>query len=243
MTVDLTAVLAARQRALIAELEVGREAFEHPLAIGDSAEIDWEGALRSFLPKRYAVNRAFVMDAHGATSEQIDLVIHDAHFCPLLFEHGGHRYIPAESVYAAFEIKQKLDRNLILYAADKAATVRRLHRTNLPITHAGGEFPPRPLFRILAGILAYKSDWSPPFGGPFRSALADGPEPGRLDLGCAAVHGGFAATYAANGVAVETSGPDGSLMFFLLRLFASLQQLGSVPAIDLAAYSASLKEQ
>ena len=48
-------------------------------------------------------------------------------------------------------------------------------------------------------------------------------------------------TYAVDGVTVETSGSDGSLMFFLLRLFASLQQLGSVPAIDLPAYGASLE--
>jgi hypothetical protein len=45
------------------------------------------------------VAQAFVVDSRGHQSEQIDLVIHDRHFSPLLFEVGGACYIPAESFY------------------------------------------------------------------------------------------------------------------------------------------------
>lgn len=144
---------------------------------GDVGEVNWEAALdgrhgrEGFLPGRYAVSGAFVIDADGNRSEQIDLVIHDAHFCPLLFEDSGHRYIPAESVYAVFEVKADLSREHVLYTAEKASSVRRLRRTSVPIVHAGGTFSPRAPFQILAGILTTRSGWKPPLGeSPAESA-------------------------------------------------------------------------
>jgi hypothetical protein len=241
MGVDLAKLLAGKQRLLLGELETGREIWEHPGSRGDTTEIDWRGPIAEFLPKRYAVTRAFVLDSNGDRSEQIDLVVHDAHFCPLLFEQGDDRFIPAESVYAVFEIKQELTRDHMLYAAEKVASVRRLSRTNQPIVHAGGEYAPRELFQIIGGILAYQSSWSPPFGDPLKEALKDGDADGRLDLGCAAIHGGFATSWEGNEPTISTSEPASSLMFFLLRLFAELQRRGSVPAIDLAAYAQPLE--
>jgi hypothetical protein len=41
--------------------------------------------------------------------------------------------VPAEGVYAAFEAKQTINANLVGYAQSKVASVRRLHRTSLPI--------------------------------------------------------------------------------------------------------------
>jgi hypothetical protein len=95
-------------------------------AKGDVAEVNWHAALdgrhgrEGFLPGRYAVSSAYVIDAEGNRSDQIDLVVHDAHFCPLLFKQAGHRYIPAESVYAVFEVKPELNRDYVLYAGEKA---------------------------------------------------------------------------------------------------------------------------
>jgi hypothetical protein len=122
-------------------------------------------------------------------------VIHDAHFCPLLFEQAGHRYIPAESVYAVFEVKPELTRQYILYAAEKAASVRSLRRTSVPIVHAGGTFKPRKPFEILGGILATRSGWSPPFGRAFEKALQECDPAGRLDIGAVAEHGAFEVLY------------------------------------------------
>jgi hypothetical protein len=129
----------------------------------------------------------------------------------------------------------------VRYAIEKAASVRDLHRTSLPIVHAGGEYMAREPFDILAGILALRSSWSPPFGGSFEAALGGGDGQGRLDLGCAIVHGAFDVRQANGGREITTSEPEASLMFFVLHLFGRLQQLGTVPAIDLAEYARELE--
>ena len=50
----------------------------------------------------------------------------------------------------AFEAKQAINNNQVEYAQAKVATVRRLHRTSLPIPHAGGTFPPKALIPFWA---------------------------------------------------------------------------------------------
>lgn len=243
MTVDLHSILTNHQTSLLAQLDASRSIFENAEAKGDATEFQWLEVIDKFLPQRYLCSAAFVLDCRGDVSQFIDVVIHDRHYCPLLFEQGGQRYIPAESVYAAFEVKQALSKGHIEYAADKGASVRRLHRTNIPFQHAGGIQTPRPLFPIITGILATESSWNPPFGDPFREAISNtGGNGTHLDLGCALRHGAFDVTWAGDNLAEMTiSEAAASLMFFLLRLFGHLQALGTVPAIDLAAYGRSLE--
>jgi hypothetical protein len=245
--VDLRELLVHKQSMLVEQLRASG-AFWHPDAKGDVGEVNWHAALDGrndrggFLPGRYAVSSAFVIDADGNTSDQIDLVIHDAHFCPLLFEHAGHRYVPAESVYGMFEVKPELNRDYLLYAAEKAASVRALRRTSVPVVHAGGTYDPREPFEILARILARRSAWSAPFGDALTTALAYADPAGRLDLGATAEDGAFEVGYGGEPqVELTTSEPDGGLMFFLTRLYTRLQQLGTVPAIDLAEYARPLE--
>lgn len=128
------------------------------------------------------------------------------------------------------------------YAAEKAASVRRLRRTSTGIIDRGAQKGPRELFRIVAGVLTLESGWSPALGEALNDALAASAEDGRLDLGCALRDGAFEAGYRDGGaVELATSEPAGALMFFLLRLFARLQALGTVSAIDLAEYGRSLE--
>lgn len=151
-------------------------------------------------------------------------------------------FIPAESVYAVFEIKQRLTRDDLRYAAKKADSVRKLRRTSASIINAGGKQEPRALFDILAGILTLESSWTPPFGDGFEQALKDGAaEHTAIDLGCALRHGSFDVRWADAEPSIDISAPDVSLMFFLLRLFSRLQALGTVPAIDLAEYGRTLE--
>lgn len=246
--VNLRDLLLAKQEILRSHLAAS-SAHWHPGAKGDVGEVNWDAALdgrhdrEGFLPGRYAVSSAYVIDADGNRSDQIDLVIHDAHFCPLLFEQAGHRYIPAESVYAVFEVKPELTRQYILYAAEKAASVRSLRRTSVPIVHAGGTFKPRKPFEILGGILATRSGWSPPFGRAFEKALQECDPAGRLDIGAVAEHGAFEVLYDdGKPPTVTTSEPETGLMFFLTRLYTRLQQLGTVGAVDLSAYSRPLED-
>lgn len=221
------------------------DGIEHGPSKGDASELNWRDVLKEFLPKRYTVSLgAFVIDKEGNQSEAVDLVVHDAHFCPLFFDVGGHIFIPAESVYATFEIKQELTRDDVLYAAKKAASVRKLIRTSGDIVHAGGVFKAKEeseLFTPLAGILTRRSSWSEPIGASLEKALLDADIEGKLDLGCALEHGAFDATYDDNVVTLARSEEDAGLLFFLMHLFNRLQTLGSVPRIDLTEYASEIE--
>ena len=108
--------------------------------------------LQAYLPQRYQAATAHVVDSLGNFSDQIDVVVFDRQYSPFIFKYQGQTIVPAESVYAAFEAKQSANATQIRYAQDKVATVRRLHRTSLPIPHAGGVFPAKALIPILGGI-------------------------------------------------------------------------------------------
>lgn len=245
---DLTSAFFTRQAKLQADLGIA-DIASHPGTKGDDTELNWLHMLEEFLPRRYGVSQAFVVDSTGAQSEQIDVVIHDRHFSPLLFEVGTACFIPAESVYAAFEVKQALDKENVEYAANKIATVRGLRRTTAPVPHAGGMYDPIEPRRIIGGILTRRSDWSPPFGDAFEKCLRglDAREPGEmtwgLDIGCAVGDGGFTITRDKDtlaAVGVDHSEPDVALIYFVMRLLRALQAVGSAPAIDYDAYLRSV---
>lgn len=199
-------------------------------------EEHWIDVFRSYLPKRYEVATGFVIDSRGSRSQQIDLVVYDKHFTPTLLDQKNHRYIPAEAVYAVFESKPHIDKSYLEYAGNKAASVRRLRRTSVAITHTGGTFKPREPFPILAGIIAQRSSWVDGLGDVFRKNLpsAEGEE---LDCGCALEHGAFDSFDGA----LRVVPANGALIYFLFRLLSKLQSLGTVPAIDWAAYARTLE--
>lgn len=238
--VDLRKILLQHEQALLSDLGA-RELFDHPTARGDVGEGPWHRVLGEFLPARYQVSQAFVLDAHGDCSEQIDLVIYDRHFCPLLFEQDGQRYIPAESVFAVFEIKPALDKAVVEYAKRKAQSVRRLYRTSRPFVDGGVVRAPRQPYPIIGGVLAVESDWTPPFGESLLAALADTDPHRQLQLGCAPTHGAFEVLFE-NEMRMEVGEEEGALMFFLLRLFHLLQLIGSPMPIDLREYSRPLED-
>lgn len=215
-----------------------REAFEHSGTKGDASEHVWLEFLKLYLPERYRAERAHLVDSIGAFSQQIDVVVFDRHYSPLIFNYEGQIIIPAESVYAVFEAKQSINATYITYAQQKAASVRSLYRTSLPIPHAGGTYEPRPLTNILGGILTFESDWRPPLGDPLINALKNNNPEDRLDIGCVAAHGMF----TCDETGCHTISPLGKpATAFLLELIARLQALGTVPMIDTRAYAKWLK--
>jgi hypothetical protein len=233
---DLHQVFAGQEDVLRAELRSGKEA-RHSGVQGDATEDQWIALLRKRLPQRYEVTKAIVVDSTGHRSHQIDAVIHDRHFSPLWWEQGDHRYVPAESVYAVFEVKPEINREYVLYASRKIASVRRLHRTATSFGWAMGTMPPRPLPPILGGLLAGDSGWSPGLGDPFRSALQEAAPNGILDLGCVLGHGSFEIPDGKSATDVVVSASGVALVSFLLTLLHRLQGLGSAPAIDYSEYA------
>ncbi len=240
----LHAILDGLQARLEGGLRGNRAAVAHPGARGEAAEEDWLRVLKGHLPRRYQADRAFVIDSLGACSEQIDIVIYDQQYSPYLYNQANQLFVPAESVYGVLEVKQDLSREHVRYAGAKAASVRRLQRTSAAIPFADGSYQPRPLPRILAGLVTYQSAWNPPFGGPLGSALAELQPDEQLDVGCALVSGAFEALYKWDGT-VELALAEGprSLLAFLFRLLRQLQALATAPAIDYAAYMARFEER
>lgn len=231
-------------RRLESELGIVRDTIGHAGTMGSVSEDRWIKMFSEHLPKRYKVNKAFVIDSNDACSDHIDAVVHDRQYSPFVLNLGGALYVPAESVYAVLEIKQTLNAEHVEYAADKVASVRRLHRTSLPIRHAGGEYPAKLPHYIVGGLVSLDSDWNPPFGEAFRKAISSCSEHGRLDTGCAVRHGVFDVKYAPNespAIVAERSGA--SLALFLLRFIARLQSIATVPCIDVLAYATKMRTE
>ena len=242
---DLADAFYRKQEQLRVALGLG-DVASHPTTKGDHTELNWLHMLDAFLPRRYGVATAFVVDSDGNQSDQIDIVIHDRHFSPLLFDIGHADYIPAESVYAAFEVRPELDKTNLEYAADKIASVRRLHRTSVDVPHAGGIYKPVELKPIVGGILCRRSSWTPPFGDPFTRCLRDLARDGdqftgrHVDIGCALEDGAFSMLSDEGTVSVDHSEAKAGLIYFVMRLMRLLQRVGSAPAIDYDAYLKSV---
>jgi hypothetical protein len=234
---SLEKLLAGLHGEIELRLQRSRSAIGHAVAKGDATEGIWIELLTNYLPQRYRVAKAFVIDSTDTTSQQLDIVIYDRQYTPLIFNEDGTLVIPAESVYAVFEAKQSIDAGQVDYAAKKIASVRALHRTSLPIPSANGMQPPKVPGHIIGGLLTFESEWSPPMGDPLKNALKAAEAIAPLDMGCVAAHGNF---YRSDvGTTIEPS--TRAATAFLLELIARLQAEATVPMIDIRAYAKFLK--
>jgi hypothetical protein len=233
---SLPVLLASLHDDIQSRLQIARKSFAHPGTKGDASEAVWLQMLSTYLPQRYRADKAFVVDSKGVFSEQIDVVVYDRQYSPFIFQYEGQTIVPAESVYAVFEAKQTINAQHVAYARQKVATVRRLHRTSLPIPYAKGTYPPKPLIPILGGILTFESDWTPCCGDALRKALGDGSvEVDRLDIGCVAAHGHFVLDTTRGKYELTREGKPATA--FLFKLISMLQFSGTVPMIDVNAYA------
>lgn len=208
---------------------------------GDRGEVNEQffiDFLRAYLPNRYTVEKAIVLDSLGQVSHSIDIVVFDRQYTPTLLDNDKHRYVPAEAVYAVFECKPTIDKGYLEYAADKIASVRKLHRTSVDIYHAGGFFKKKELFPLVGGILAANVEWADGLGESFRKnhqALT-----GDKQVDC-----GFAASGACFDIFADQNAytfgpPENALAYFAFRLLWKLQSLATVPAVDWMAYARTL---
>lgn len=223
------------QKSMLSALSMSKAAIAHPGTLGGATEDKWLNLFQRYLPERYRAERGHVMDSRGGMSEQIDVIIFDRHFTPFLFNDEGVYYVPAESVYAVIEIKQSLNRHEIEYAGGKIASVRRLHRTSVPIPHAGGVYPAKELFHILGGIVTTSVGWKGGLSNEFQLALASNEESARVDFGCALDTGAFDVEYVDDQLIVHIDDSN-ILLTFIMKLLDKLQAKASVPALDYKAY-------
>lgn len=257
------------QKKLIADMNL-TDSITHPGEKGAIGEALWIQILSQYLPDRYKVRSGIVLDHQGHHSDQIDVIIHDAHFTPYLLGHGRHIYVPAEAVYAVFEVKQKLSKEHMKYASKKLASVRKLKRTSIATINSGRPIPARAVFPVIGGLLARTAKSNPDSSLPdpefnpqienwenFQTTYAT-----RIDCLVALDHGccdlfeqviDVSESTTRQGVKIKDSEfsdfskpsiqvypGDNGLIYFLLRLLYVLNKLGSCPAVDWTKYLTTL---
>lgn len=238
---SLPELLKNLHKDIESKLKIVRSSFAHPGAKGGGSENVWLELLGTYLPKRYQATNAFVVDSNGIFSDQIDVVVFDRQYSPFVFNYEGQTVIPAESVYAVFEAKQTLNLSMVKYAQEKVRSVRNLHRTSLPIPHAGGIYPPKPLIPIMGGLLTLESDWNPPLGDSFQNQLEAEKNGALLNIGCVASHGYF--FHEKNSDQFNLLPESKAATAFLFKLISELQLSSTVPMIDIHAYGKWLFEE
>jgi hypothetical protein len=226
------------QDEMRASFKKTRNSIDHGPTMGGASEDHWLSMLANHLPLRYMAARGFVIDSKGQLSKQIDLIIFDRQYSPLLYNDKGVYYVPAESVYAIAEIKQKINKALLTDAGKKFASVRKLHRTSAPITHAGGQFPAKALYYIPSFFLATQSGWvSGNFIKNLMNIVEEQDQDSRLDMGCVINECSFLVGYSdSKKPEIQCSEADNHLIFFFFRLLSTLQKLGTAPAVDFEQY-------
>lgn len=219
------------KRVLESQLKFASESISHDGVKGGVAESHYLHYLRRYLPDRYKIDTGIVIDSNGATSDQIDIIIYDKQYTPCLMDQLSHKYIPAEAIYSIIEVKPTINKAYIEYADKKAQSVIDLKRTSCPIQHAGGEYPPKPNFPIVCGIIAAEIEWADGLNSDAFSSLL---------IQCQnlsfvhALNWGYCDTFNKHKTIMTG---DASTMSLTFRLLKKLQALGTVPAIDWDEYS------
>ncbi|MNJ66622.1 hypothetical protein D3C77_627130 [compost metagenome] len=143
-------------------------------------------------------------------------------------------------MYAVFEAKQDITDKHIAYAQAKIASVRRLQRTSIPVPTVDGTKPPKEPGHILGGLLTLSCAWTPPFGDTMLGHLMKDTGQGRLDLGCVADSGLFRFNGAQNAFQLAPTSKPATR--FIFELIALLQEMATVPMLDVRAYAAHIPE-
>lgn len=248
--INMRSLFLGLQKAMVEDLKTIRENVDHEPTKGEGSEIIWIQFLTDYLPKRYSVAKAKIVDHFGNTSDAIDVVIYDSQYTPFVLNKAGVKYIPAESVYAIFEAKQDVNKSRLQYAGKKIDSVRKLTRTTAPVIDRGEVRPAPQLFRIIGGFLCLDNCWrgSISTSKHFREHVKHADESHFIDIGCVLNDKSFKTEIdfvdALNPkVDVHFSADGETLIFFFLKLVAELQKLGTVRPIDLNKYIDQLNSQ
>ena len=257
--INLKELFKGLQSQMTATLNTSRSFITHSGSKGDALENAWIEWLQDYLPNRYSIAKAIVIDSSGNTSHQLDIVIYDNWFTPFIFNQNGLKFIPAEGVYAVFEVKPNLSKEHIEYAGAKVESVRKLKRTSTKMINSGKVFPPRDLTKIIGGLLCSTTDIKGE--STISNHLSNLKGFKSLDMICVADFGSIMVEYTGTIEdehelpydkyydkrelnRIVLSKPGHSLVSFFLQLSHLLQQrIGTIPAIDFQAYMDGMGEE
>lgn len=230
---NLLKLLIAKQKELSAQLEVSG-AIPHPTGKGDNSEEGWKKFFQHILPKKYGIDKGYVIDYEGKVSEQIDIIIYDALYSPfILIGDSKEKFIPAEAVYGVVEVKQCIDKENLEYANKKIQSVKNLKRSSRGMTCAGKRTPKRELTNILGIVLATNMNVVNE-----STLIKNLKNNTNINIGCAINKYAFQCFQdnKSNFIFERTKEKDAILgLFFYLN--NELHEIGTVAAIDIRKYA------
>lgn len=221
--IDIQKLFSALDEEMRLKLSSKIDEITHPTAKGAESELNWTGLLKTYLPERYKISSGFVVDYEGNRSDQIDIIIYDRHFTPFIFQGESTVFIPAEGVYAVFEVKPDFTKANYDYAIEKLKSVRELKRTTAEFVHASGKNT-KELFNIIGGLLTATNGSDNQFNE--LDNQSDLSIVVSLAAGVKVIHDEI----------VEKNNNANILSFFLLKLIERMRALGSVPALEVDKY-------
>jgi hypothetical protein len=104
----------------------------HNALKGQEAEKLVRRFLAEHLPKRFGVGSGFIIDQNDTLSRQSDVVIYDAHNCPVYRASEDAAIFPSENVAAVVEVKARLDKEKLSEAAENIAAAKSLAKAETP---------------------------------------------------------------------------------------------------------------
>lgn len=229
------------QEILKSKLELSLHSVPHDPTMGAVNEAHFIELLRRYLPSRYSIDSGFVIDSKGNTSDQIDVVIFDQIYTPKLLDQQDHHFVPAEAVYAIFEVKPEINKGYLEFAADKAHSVRKLVRTKTSIRSISGEeIIPDDHPEIISGIIASRIGWTNGLGKSFEKCYSGLTDTHTINCGLS-VSGYYFDSYSEKNEIIIKNG-NSCTAFFLFRILQQLQRFGNVIPVNWDIYADLLSE-
>ncbi len=246
--VNIKDLFNKKQMKMLAEFGLVDE-LGHPVQKGDATEQEWIDWFNEYLPKRYKAESGRVIDYDGNLSDQIDIIIYDTHFSPIVFQVKNEKYFSAESVYAVFEVKQKLNKEFIEYASAKIESVRKLKRTNGQIRTINGYANGHSLFDIIGGLLTLRSGWTNETTlTNIEKHVKELTQQNDIDficclgvVACEIIYGEVPKfegkpVFDLRELTIHSNDENGTLIYTYFKLLRMLQKCGNCPAIEFDKY-------
>ncbi|GGJ89064.1 hypothetical protein GCM10010123_18290 [Pilimelia anulata] len=117
---------AAALTRMNAEVKTFTRLVKHNATLGAENETIFGRLLERILPRKYDIGTGMIIDSHSNYSRQTDLIVYDRSELPTLFAQSTQLIHAIESVYAAIEVKTRLQVSDIEDFAKKVRKIREL---------------------------------------------------------------------------------------------------------------------
>jgi hypothetical protein len=239
--------IRASSERLLQDFERTTKALQQNLDKGEAREAALREVLDRWLPKRLSIGRGEVVAANGQASGQLDIVIHDAHSNPPLFQlKDSPGVFPIESVFGVIEVKSNLRNDEFPQILAKLRDVYDLPRQD--VTHSFGPLKAQSKIKPFVGVFGFDGpkDIEPllrTWGG-FNSIL---PVSQRLNIACLLGQGclmyvpkeqnAWSLGTEEDDLPTFVKAAEESLLLLILGLLTSVAQAPALPVADWFAYA------